>query len=304
LKSLTRQCSIYSGKNVGELVELVCEELQTAGISEPKLGAQYILGCAVMGQGAKVGPLSFQNHSSCHLRNDQLQRLGHLIQLKKLNIPTQYLVGNWDFHNICLKVRPPVFIPRPETEELVNLGLDHLPSKVNPHILEVGPGCGAISLAMLAAREDLEVTAVERSAAAVDLTLENARDLNFSNRLTVVNATLGDENFKFPPDEIFDMIISNPPYILRKDLANLAPEIYLYEDMRALDGGAEGLDVILAILDVAKCQLAVEGYLLLEVDPCHPHILPSKLEATDFIIEKTVKDHQGKDRFLVLQKTR
>ena len=103
----------------------------------------------------------------------------------------------------------------------------------------------------------------------------------------------------------YDALVSNPPYILRKDLISLAPEIYVYEDLRALDGGAEGLDVILNILRFALKYVKPDGLIFLEVDPCHPHILPLHLEkqALPFKIVKVLKDFQDKERFLILSRS-
>jgi len=299
--TLTRKCSIYSKRTASELVDLVSSELLSAGVSEHQLGAQYLVGSAFMGEGARVLPKSYESTNNSMLECSQFKRLQNLVELRKLNLPIQYIIGNWDFHNICLKMKPPVFIPRPETEELVNLALCYLPAD-NPHILEIGPGTGAVSLAMLAVNKSLKSTAVERSVAALELTLENAQDLQLSDRLTLIQGRVGDENFSFPVDQKYDLIVSNPPYVLRKDLTNMAPEIYLYEDLRALDGGAEGLDVILPIFDLAKEHLVDNGLILLEVDPCHPHLLPPKLEGSNLLIEKIVEDFQGKERFMVIRK--
>ena len=106
-------------------------------------------------------------------------------------------------------------------------------------------------------------------------------------------------------EDQYDLVFSNPPYILRKDLAQLSPQIALYEDLRALDGGADGLDVILSILELASSRLRPGGLVILEVDPCHPYILPEKLEKKNikFTVEKTVQDFAGKDRFMVLKKS-
>merc|ERR1712106_1201037 len=105
--------------------------------------------------------------------------------------------------------------------------------------------------------------------------------------------------------EEYDLVFSNPPYILRKDLMTLAPEIHLYEDLRALDGGAEGLDVILPIIELAGEKLSTGGLVMLEVDPCHPHLLPSKLDAlsSSFVVDRVVEDIREKERFMVLRKT-
>ena len=122
-----------------------------------------------------------------------------------------------------------------------------------------------------------------------------------SFRLTVLETRV-DESTKLA--ETFDAIVSNPPYVLRKDLTALAPEITLYEDLRALDGGAEGLDVILDILRLAGRVLDPGGQVYLEVDPCHPYLLPPHLPTLHhpFIISEVLKDFAGKERFLVLKK--
>merc|ERR1712059_68094 len=99
---------------------------------------------------------------------------------------------------------------------------------------------------------------------------ENAARLGLEDRLTLVSGREG-EVIDLLSDRVFHALVSNPPYVLRKDLMDLAPEISLYEDLRALDGGAEGLDVILPILDLAGKCLVDGGRVLLEVDPCHAH---------------------------------
>ena len=131
-------------------------------------------------------------------------------------MPIQYLVGNWDFHGITLDIRPPVFIPRPETEQLVEEVLSRLPA-TPCSLLEIGPGSGAICLSLLNARTDIRITAVERSIAAAELTKHNAEKLGLQDRLTVIQ----DRVEKVQLEESFDAVVSNPPYVLRKDLAFL-----------------------------------------------------------------------------------
>ena len=102
-------------------------------------------------------------------------------------------------------------------------------------------------------------------------------------------------------EESFDAVVSNPPYVLRKDLAFLEPEIHVYEDLRALDGGAEGIDVILQLLELSSQVLKKDksAFIALEVDPCHPHILPPKLE--QFYASEVIQDFRDKERFMVLK---
>ena len=211
-------------------------------------------------------------------------------------MPIQYLVGNWDFHGITLDVCPPVFIPRPETEQLVEEVLSRLPP-TPCSLLEIGPGSGAICLSLLKVRPDIQITAVERSIAAAELSKHNAEKLGLQDRLTIIQ----DKVETVQLEGSFDAVISNPPYVLRKDLANMEPEIHVYEDLRALDGGAEGMDVILQLLELAHQVLKNDksAFVALEVDPCHPHILPPKLE--QFYASEVIKDFNGKERFMVLK---
>jgi len=301
---LVRHCSRNSAvRAVGRVVEQLAAELDLAGVPEPRLGAQYLLGSVLSESDHRVLPGDYAKHLNEVLTEKQEQKLKVLMQCRLSRMPVQYILGNWDFHHITLVVRPPVFIPRPETEQLVELVLDLLPHDVPQHLLEVGPGSGAVSLALLAARQDLTVTAVERSVAAVELCRENAARLGLQERLNLINARVGLDDLGFLPGS-FDLVVSNPPYVLRKDLTQLAPEISLYEDLRALDGGAEGLDVILDILELAGGCLVDGGSVVLEVDPCHPYILPPKLQNLNskFNIQRVVPDICNKERFLVLER--
>jgi len=303
--------STTSSPALCSVVSEVVARLSEASVPEPELSAQYLVSYAVT-PAPRINTPVFANDwtkiQANSLNQEQADTLDRLVQCRLARMPVQYLLGNWDFHNITIQVRPPVFIPRPETEELVDLVLSSLPPPVPGkilHLLEIGPGSGAVSLAILAARQDLQVTCVERSLAAVELTRHNATLLGLRDKVKVVHGkvVLGTKLEELV--EKYDLVFSNPPYILRKDLPSLAPEIFLYEDLRAVDGGAEGLDVILPIIEIAEDKLESGGMVILEVDPCHPHILPSKLSslATSFVVDQVKADIRGNDRFMVLRKS-
>ena len=312
-----RQCSstpLHQGVlTLSQELDKITAQLTEAQVPEPALSAKYLLSCCLSpdphSTSSPVLAGDWAKVSTCTtLTQDQATTLQRLVQCRLARMPVQYILGNWDFHNITIMVRPPVFIPRTETEQLVDLVLASLPAPVPGHnlrLLEVGPGSGAVSLAILSAREDVLVTCVERSQAAMELTKDNASLLGLVDRLEVVQGKVEVEAQLEGLGGEYDMVFSNPPYILRKDLMALAPEIYLYEDMRALDGGAEGLDVILPIIELAGVKLSPGGLVILEVDPCHPHILPTKLESlnTCFTVDRVVNDFREKERFMVLRKT-
>jgi len=276
------------------LLSSVTEQFAAANIPDPLLSTEHLLG-RVLGRPRIVSDEQ-PEILDLELQPDQELLLEGLVRCRLARMPIQYLVGNWDFHAITLDVRPPVFIPRPETEQLVEEVLSRLPA-TPCSLLEIGPGSGAICLSLLKVRSDIQITAVERSIAAAELTMHNAEKLGLQDRLTIIH----DKVDTVQLEGSFDAVISNPPYVLRKDLANLEPEIHVYEDLRALDGGAEGMDVILQLLELASRVLHKNksAFVALEVDPCHPHILPPKLE--QFYASEVIKDFREKERFMVLK---
>jgi len=286
---------------VSSAIEVIRDTLKAAAVPEPDLSSKYLLS-QLLGDGRPNGYKPFLDQ---HLQPAEIGELNRLIHCRLARMPIQYIAGNWDFRNITIKVRPPVFIPRSETEQLVDIVLERLSVDKSFRLLEIGPGSGNICLSLLHERDNLTVTALERSKSATELTKENGQDLGLSSRLTVIQGKAEDcTNFSAGQ---FDAIVSNPPYILRKDLLDLAPEISLYEDLRALDGGADGLDVVMAIVKLGSRLLPADGKIFLEVDPCHPHILPSQLAALrsdmpNFEIAEVVKDYRGAERFLVLSR--
>ncbi|XP_071539235.1 MTRF1L release factor glutamine methyltransferase [Panulirus ornatus] len=145
-----------------------------------------------------------------------------------LRMPLQYILGEWDFHSVTLRMKPPVFIPRPETEQLVELALLCLQGIKRPQVLEIGCGSGAISLSLLHSVGDLQCVAVDQSKHATDLTMLNASNLGVTDRLSVVQGKVTEKSMPCLPHEKFDLILSNPPYVLRKDLLNVEPEIMMF----------------------------------------------------------------------------
>ena len=157
-------------------------------------------------------------------------------------MPVQYIVKTWDFREIRLAMKPPVFIPRPETEQLVSLVLEkcNFRNGERMRILEVGCGSGAVCLSLLkeAPADEICVTAIDRSRHACALTMENAILNDLWRNLRVLHAKVDEEGavrtmtedgpeLGVEAEPEFDVIVSNPPYVLRKDLMNVAPEISL-----------------------------------------------------------------------------
>jgi release factor glutamine methyltransferase len=180
--------------------------------------------------------------------------------------PVAYLIGKKEFFNIELKVAPGVLIPRPETELLVELTIDHVRSsgKKTPKILDLGTGSGAIGLALAKNIPNAQVTCVDVSAEALKIAQENARLLNL-NSVKFIQSNWFDGLTPALPseDHLFDVIVSNPPYIAAGDHHLLMGDLR-FEPSSALTDDQDGLMAYRAIFKEAPAYLAADGFILVE----------------------------------------
>jgi len=179
-----------------------------------------------------------------------------LLQRRLGGEPIAYILGEREFFGLKFKVTPATLIPRPETELLVELALAHLPPQ--GRVLDLGTGSGAIALAIAHARPGAQVTAVDASAAALEVARQNAQGLGLVNV-----RCMHSDWFAALADERFDLIVSNPPYVAAGD-THLAQGDLRFEPRTALTSGADGLDDIHRIIAGASAHLDTNGWVLLE----------------------------------------
>lgn len=290
-----------------ELVSHWTAVFEKRGIPEARESSEYIVAHVL---GAKTFQSLKPELRTQPLSPGQLQSIQELSSCRLQRMPVQYILGEWDFQGLTLKMAPPVFIPRPETEELVEWVLEEVSQRscADPLVLEVGCGSGAISLSLLSQLPQSRVIAVEKGEAAIHLTRENAQRLQLQDRIQIIPLDVTTEEcwMQLLPRGPLDLVVSNPPYVFREDMEHLAPEIRSYEDPVALDGGEEGMDVITHILTLASRLLKDSGSIFLEVDPRHPELVHSWLQSTpdlslDLIAVR--KDFCGRPRFLHIQRS-
>ncbi|XP_009696157.1 PREDICTED: hemK methyltransferase family member 1 [Cariama cristata] len=315
--SLRHSCSARPGLlTATDMVNYWQKVFETNGIPEARESSEYIVSFV-------LGAKTFQSLNSKSLRTPltavQQEQIQQLSNKRLERMPVQYVLGEWDFQDLTLKMRPPVFIPRPETEDLISLiveeesqtceknsGLCFAVPVPHPVILEIGCGSGAIALSLLCKLPQSRVIAVDKKEAAVDLTRENAHRLQLQERIHVLHHDVSYSSAKqlqlWGP---IDFIVSNPPYVFHEDMASLDAEILRYEDLGALDGGDDGMRVIKAILSLAPSLLKDSGSVFLEVDPRHPNMVENWLQAHPnllLVLHAIHKDFCGKPRFLHIQK--
>ncbi|MDG7423422.1 peptide chain release factor N(5)-glutamine methyltransferase [Streptococcus pneumoniae] len=207
--------------------------------------------------------------------------------------PAQYIIGQADFYGMDLKVDERVLIPRPETEELVELILtENL--ETNLSVLDIGTGSGAIALALAKNRPDWSVTAADVSQEALDLASENAKNQN-------LQIFLKKSDCFTEISEKYDIIVSNPPYISREDESEVGLNVFHSEPHLALFADEDGLAIYRRIAEDAKDYLKDGGKIYLEIGYKQGQSVPELFRK--HLPEKrvrTLKDQFGQDRMVVV----
>ena len=180
-----------------------------------------------------------------------------LAERRRQGEPIAYILGKREFYGLEFGVTPAVLIPRPETELLVELAFERIPRNAPVRVLDLGTGSGAIAVALAKGRPQARVTAVDIDYAALSVARANAKRHGVSVRF------LCGDWFGALQGEIFDLIVSNPPYVAAGD-PHLARGDVRFEPRRALVGGADGLDCIRAIIAKARAHLGPGACLLFE----------------------------------------
>ena len=215
------------------------------------------------------------------------------IQRRLKNEPIAYILEEKEFWSKKFNVNKDTLIPRPETELLVEkLSIIYQGKKIS--ILDIGTGSGCIIISLLSSLKRSVGTGIDISKKAILVAKTNAFKHNMTNRIKFLNRPI--ENFF---GKKFDLIVSNPPYIERKDLKNLSDDIKKYEPRMALDGGNDGLDLITKVIYKSKNILKINGMLALEIGNEQIKKVSKILIDNNFRIKNVIKDYKNNVRCLI-----
>lgn len=223
----------------------------TAMSDSPRLDAEILIGRSIDMPRAYLFA-----HPEDTLDDAAFERLDRLLARRLAGDPMAYITGVREFWSLELIVSPATLVPRPETELLVDLALREIPREADWPVLDLGTGSGAIAVAIAKERPLCEITATDRSVAALAVARENVRQLNLANVNCIESdwlQSLGTQQFK--------VIVSNPPYVRADDsaLRTLASE-----PVAALVAGRDGLDAIRILARDCGANLCANGLLLIE----------------------------------------
>ena len=236
-------------------------------------------------------------NSTKELKHSDYEFFKKLISYRAKSKPIAYLTGIKSFWNDDFFLNDKVLIPRPDSELLVEQVLKIYKNKAKINFLEIGIGSGCLILSILKEKKFFSGTGIDISNHSLKISKINAKKLNIVNRVKLFKSDI--DNFNIGK---YDLIISNPPYIKKLDIKNLAKDILNFEPKIALDGGLEGLSGFRKIIRKSSELIKNRGILILEIACYQKRDVVRILRDNGFYINRTVKDLANNDRCIVSTK--
>ena len=223
----------------------------------------------------------------------KIGKFNRLINRRSLKEPIAYILKEKEFWSKKFHVNKNTLIPRPETELMVEKVVSVFKNK-DIFILDIGTGTGCILLSILSELKNSKGIGVDISQKAIQIAIKNSVKHNLTRKTKFYNKSLTQIY-----DHKFDLIVSNPPYINKKDIKNLEDDVKKFEPKLALDGGNDGLDVIKKVIYKSKSILKINGMLALEIGNEQYKKVSKILTSNKFKIRFTVKDYKDNVRCIL-----
>jgi release factor glutamine methyltransferase len=283
------------GDTIQEAISDATQVLESRGVAESRTQAglllMHVLNC---------DRAFLIAHSDDALADNRREQFRALVDRRAAGWPLQYLTGHQEFYRLDFEVTPDVLIPRPETELIVEAALILIEKKAAPLFADIGTGSGCLAVSLLHEVPRARAVAVDRSPAALIVAQRNAEKHGVSDRLRLVHSDLFSA---IDGPEVFDAIVSNPPYVPADDLTDLQREVQR-EPQGALDGGPDGLAIIRRLLSDAPNFLREGGYLIFEIGAGQEEAVRKLIDNCVWELLGLRTDLQGIPRTVTLQKGR
>ncbi len=251
--------TLVSTRSIAATRRALAEQFRAAGIDSAETDARLLMAHAL-----RLDRAELIANGERPLTDDETKAIEALAERRRRREPVARIFGSKEFWNLNLQVSPAVLLPRPETETVIEAALDLVAQlglrAQRLRILDIGTGSGALLLALLGELPNAAGVGTDISAAALAVARANAERCGLIGRAAFLACDMA-AGVQGP----FDLIVANPPYVARGEIATLAPEVRDYDPALALDGGADGLDGYRAIAAGVPALLAPDGRLIVEL---------------------------------------
>jgi release factor glutamine methyltransferase len=284
-QAVTSETEVWSVRRV---LTWAADDLKRRGNEHGRLDAELLLSRVL-----KLDRIGLIMHAERPLSPSELGGFRELFKRRRAGEPVAYLLGEREFYGIALRVDARVLIPRPDSECLVEVALERTRQRsMLGSALDLCTGSGCIAIAFARTRPTWSVTACDVSAAALEVARDNAHRTGAIRNLRLLEGSL----FGPVAGERFDLITANPPYIASAELADLPPDVRDFEPRLALDGGADGLDLVRQIAEQARAFMTPGALLALEIGSDQGAATRAILEQNGFAQVELAHDLAGRDR--------
>ncbi len=292
--AVTEQDPAKTSWTVAELLDWTERFFRGHGVPTPRLDAELLLSSVLGG-----GRLRLYTEHVKPVEPEERGRFRTLVERRAAREPVAYLTGVKEFHSLRLTVSPAVLIPRPETEHLVDEGVEHLRKfekrEAPPHVLDLGTGSGNIAIALAFECPYAQVDAVDVSEEAIAIAVRNAEDHNVSTRVRFLHGDLFDA-LPVNPGR-YDLIVANPPYIAASEFDTLMDDVRRFEPRLALvdekSPDRDGLGFYRVIAASARRHLTTDGVVLVEVGETQAGAVAAMFSRSGFCDAQLIRDHAG-----------
>jgi release factor glutamine methyltransferase len=273
---------------IARVLRWAAEDFAKRKSPSPRLDAEVLLANAL-----GTDRVRLVIESERELEPAELGLYRSLIERRRRGEPVAYILGRREFFGLNFVVDKRALVPRPDTETLVEVALERTrPRSQYGRALDLCTGSGCVAVAFAKTRPTWRVTATDISTDALSLAWENARRLGVAFSL----ATIPGDLFAPVENERFELVLANPPYIPSADIATLDPDVREFEPHHALDGGADGLDLVRAVVSSAPRHLVPGGVLAVEVGFDQAPRTRALFEAAGFTAIESRRDYGGHER--------
>lgn len=277
-----------------DAIQKSTDYLEKKGIESPRINAELLLASVL-----NIKRLELYLQFDRPLIEEEISLYREFLKRRSNFEPLQYITGNVEFYGMNFKVNNSVLIPRQETEILVETVLSEIKNENNLTILDIGTGSGCIAIS-IAKNNNSNFEAVDISENAIFIAKQNAEQNEVNNKIKFINSDI--KNYISENNKLFDIIVSNPPYVSKEEFPKLQKEIINYEPEIAVTDFNDGYTYYNLISSEGKKILKSGGKLFFEIGIGQSEKVKNIMTENGFVNIKIIKDYLGVERVIFGEK--